>query len=111
MQDMIYLATVLTQEKNTVAILASDAEGGKIVLAAHRSLHIDCSEIIKEASKILGGSGGGKKTLAQGGGPLSGSVTEVIRFCKKGVKEAMVKNIGDKKTTKISSKKSDENKK
>ena len=31
--------------------------------------NFDCSSIVREAGKILGGGGGGKNTLAQAGGP------------------------------------------
>ena len=40
--------------------------------------NIDCSKIIKESGKILGGGGGGSKTLAQSGGPNKHKIDEAF---------------------------------
>ena len=44
---------------------------------------IDCSSIIKEVSKIAGGSGGGSKIFAQGGGIFADKKDEIIEYVKK----------------------------
>lgn len=44
---------------------------------------IDCSSIIKEISKIAGGSGGGSKIFAQGGGIFADKKDEIIEYVKK----------------------------
>lgn len=55
------------------------------ILKASESLKdkIDCSSIIKEISKIAGGSGGGSKIFAQGGGIFADKKDEIIEYVKK----------------------------
>jgi alanyl-tRNA synthetase len=68
--DELLKAAALLAEQDCVALLGS--ETGKLVAAVGRSglaRGIKAGAIIKAAAKALGGGGGGKPDLAQGGGP------------------------------------------
>jgi len=40
-----------------------------ITIASSSDVNIDCSKIASEAGRILGGRGGGRREVAQAGGP------------------------------------------
>ena len=63
----------LGESKPTVVALAGEAEGGKAVIIvatneAARNNGIKAGDLARTASKMLGGGGGGKPDMAQGGG-------------------------------------------
>ena len=87
MKELIKLAGEFTKEKNVVAILGSDKNGGKLVIACNKNLDIDCVWIAKESAKIIGGTGGGRKDFAQAGGSFSGNIGEAIKLAEKMVKK------------------------
>jgi alanyl-tRNA synthetase len=55
-------------EKGGVALLASMGETARVVLASGDK-RVNAGEIIGQVCSLLGGKGGGKPTMAQGGGP------------------------------------------
>jgi alanyl-tRNA synthetase len=55
-------------EKGGVALLACAGETARVVLASGDP-RVDAGEIISQLCGLLGGKGGGKPTIAQGGGP------------------------------------------
>lgn len=55
-------------EKGGVALLAGAGESARVVLASGDP-RVNAGEIIGQVCGLLGGKGGGKPTLAQGGGP------------------------------------------
>jgi len=55
-------------EKGGVALLAGAGESARVVLASGDP-RVNAGEIIGQVCNLLGGKGGGKPTLAQGGGP------------------------------------------
>ncbi|PKL64750.1 MAG: alanine--tRNA ligase [Methanomicrobiales archaeon HGW-Methanomicrobiales-3] len=55
-------------EKGGVALLAGGGESARVVLASGDP-RVNAGEIIGQVCGLLGGKGGGKPTLAQGGGP------------------------------------------
>jgi alanyl-tRNA synthetase len=68
--DELLKAAALLAEQDCVALLGS--ETGKLVAAVGKSglaKGIKAGDIIKAAAKALGGGGGGRPELAQGGGP------------------------------------------
>ncbi|PJZ48469.1 alanine--tRNA ligase [Leptospira saintgironsiae] len=73
---------IKVREKEIVAILASkNAEDASIVITCSASLagKIHCGELVKTACEILGGKGGGKPDMAQGGGKEVSKVEEAVR--------------------------------
>jgi alanyl-tRNA synthetase len=70
MKDLIQLASEVVQQGGVVAILASGAGGaGKIVVARSEDVDVNAGDVVREAAQVMGGRGGGKPQLAQGGGP------------------------------------------
>jgi uncharacterized protein YihD (DUF1040 family) len=70
MDELIETATRLS-EMDFVAILGGNR--GKVVAAVGKTgieRGVKAGDLIKAASKVLGGGGGGRPELAQGGGPL-----------------------------------------
>lgn len=86
MKDLIGIAGEQIKSPKTVAVLGSDKDGGKLLIARSKDLSIDCSEIVRDAAKIIGGSGGGKKDFAQGGGPLDGKINDAVKYAINSVK-------------------------
>jgi alanyl-tRNA synthetase len=55
-------------EKGGVALIAGAGDMARVVLASGNP-KVNAGEIIGQICELLGGKGGGKPTLAQGGGP------------------------------------------
>jgi alanyl-tRNA synthetase len=76
--DLIKTATLLA-EQDFVVLLGSDT--GKLVAAVGKSglaKGVKAGKMIKAASKMLGGGGGGRPELAQGGGPDVSRLDEAL---------------------------------
>ncbi len=83
-EELIKMVPLLAKE-DVVVILASSNDGAKIVVSAGPvavKRGIDSGAIVRELSKMVGGGGGGKPGLAQGGGPKVEKLDEAM---KKGV--------------------------
>jgi len=89
MDELVALAKTLIKEENMAVVLGSDKNGGKIVISRSENVDIDCSSIIKDAVKLIGGRGGGSKDFAQGGGPLEGNISDAIKIAKKKIREVL----------------------
>jgi alanyl-tRNA synthetase len=68
MSDLSLCAQTLTQNPLTAVLLASAGEKAALLLAVSPDLGMDVSILLKEALARFGAKGGGKPTLAQGGG-------------------------------------------
>ncbi|MHC1567565.1 MAG: alanine--tRNA ligase [Candidatus Syntropharchaeia archaeon] len=76
--EMIKCASLIS-EKDAAALLIN--ESGRSVVSLPLEMvkrGKDAREIVKEMSEILGGSGGGKPELAQGGGPNTDRIREAL---------------------------------
>jgi alanyl-tRNA synthetase len=86
MKHLVNLAKELIGHPKTVAVLGSDENGAKVVVARSQDLQIDCRPLVKEAMSIVNGSGGGKPDFAQGGGTdaskLETAVDRVVALIK-----------------------------
>lgn len=80
-ETLIKAATMLS-ESDTVAILGGASGGSaKIVVSVGRSgieRGLNAADIVRAAAKYIGGGGGGKPDLAQGGGPNAGGLRAAI---------------------------------
>lgn len=69
-----------------IALLAGTTEDGKVVLAAlvdpAFSKKIPAGEIIKTTAPLVGGRGGGRPEMAQGGGTEPGNITKALEAGK-----------------------------
>jgi alanyl-tRNA synthetase len=79
-EEVRILASKIVQREPSIALLAtSDAKGARLVFARSSSLTQDMGRFLSQACSALGGRGGGKPDLAQGGGPSVERIEEVIR--------------------------------
>ncbi len=80
-EELIKAATEFSKDDNVVAILASDVGGVKIVVAAGaraQKMGVNAGAIVREMSKLVGGGGGGKPGIAQGGGTDVARIEEAL---------------------------------
>jgi alanyl-tRNA synthetase len=74
------LASKIVQQEPSVALLATkSAEAARLVFARSASLAQNMGQLLAEACEALGGRGGGKPDLAQGGGPGSDKIEDAIQ--------------------------------
>ncbi|TFH41441.1 MAG: alanine--tRNA ligase, partial [ANME-2 cluster archaeon] len=91
-EELVKAAGEFTKQPDVVAILASDQGGAKIVAAAGEKavqLGANSGEMVREMSKIVGGGGGGRADLAQGGGPDAGKIDEALECGLKVLRESL----------------------
>ncbi len=70
MTELLTLAQELMKEERTVAILGSSDGGAKIVVSRSPDVAgVKSGDVVREATRAMGGGGGGKPDLAQGGAP------------------------------------------
>ena len=89
--ELIEVASALTRDdRSSVAVLGTrDKMASLVVMAGEAALHagINCGKIAAEAARTLGGGGGGKPEMGQGGGPkvkkLSAAFDTAIEICKR----------------------------
>jgi alanyl-tRNA synthetase len=69
-----YVLILFTVHEGTVRIVISVSPD----LFAEKPAHLDAGQLMKEIAPIVGGKGGGRPDLAQGGGPDMGSVDKAM---------------------------------
>ncbi|MFQ5910934.1 MAG: alanine--tRNA ligase, partial [Thermoplasmata archaeon] len=89
--ELMALAKQLISRRNVVAILGSKNGKASILIGRSPEVDLDCGPIAKEASQLIGGSGGGKPDFAQGGGPESEHLEEAIEVTREKVKAIFAK--------------------
>lgn len=82
-KDLRELSDLIRSRESDSVVLFGSSIGGKALLlfAATKSAvssGIDCGNIIKEVSKLTGGSGGGRKDMAQAGGKTTESLERAL---------------------------------
>lgn len=90
-EELIKAASEFCKNDDVVAILAGGSNGVKLVVAAGANAQkagVNSGSIVRELSRIVGGGGGGKPGIAQGGGTDASKIDEALM---KGVE--MVKEI------------------
>jgi alanyl-tRNA synthetase len=91
MNEMIGAAKETTEKEPSVVVLVSvtEGQGAQAVVARSATVELDAREVIKEVAKVLGGKGGGKPFLAQGGGPNGNKTGEALEKAKAVVRKAL----------------------
>ncbi|MCX9025997.1 MAG: alanine--tRNA ligase [Candidatus Methanoperedens sp.] len=80
-EELIKAATEFSKNDDVVALLASDVGGVKFVVAAGeraQKMGVNAGAIVREMSKLVGGGGGGKPGIAQGGGTDVTGIEEAL---------------------------------
>ncbi len=78
-EELKLLARRLVEGEPAVALLASkEGDMARLVFARSESLEFNMGQLMSEACAVLGGKGGGKPELAQGGGPNIARVDEAV---------------------------------
>ncbi|KAF5425492.1 MAG: alanyl-tRNA synthetase, partial [Candidatus Methanocomedens sp.] len=93
-EELVKAAAEFTKESDVVALLASDLGGAKIVAAAGdmaRENGANSGDLVREMSRVVGGGGGGRAELAQGGGPDAGKIDEALERGMEVLRESLVK--------------------
>ena len=94
MNELVKIATDLTEKEGGVDIAIVGNDQGKIVGASSKNAMtkgIMINEIIKEAAGLLGGGGGGRPNLAQGAGKNFNKMPEVLESVMNRIKNASSK--------------------
>jgi alanyl-tRNA synthetase len=78
-EEVRILASKIVQHEPAIALLATtDDKGARLVFARSASLTQDMGQLLAKACTTLGGRGGGKPDLAQGGGPAVAKIDDTI---------------------------------
>jgi alanyl-tRNA synthetase len=88
-QDIRDLAAAITEKPKTVAMLASGGERVHMVFSRSSDLEIDMRKAMQAACSLVGGKGGGKPEVCQGGGKSPEKVAEALAEAEKTVSEML----------------------
>lgn len=80
--ELIKIASEFSKHLGTITLLASRHKGVKLVASASREAveaGVNAGSILREISPILGGGGGGKPEIAQGGGRYPDKIEEALQ--------------------------------
>jgi alanyl-tRNA synthetase len=84
---------VVKRNAETVVILyGADSRNARIMVVAGEAAverGVNAGEIVREASGVLGGGGGGKPGFAQGGGTRTGQLSKAVEAAEKLVKKQL----------------------
>jgi alanyl-tRNA synthetase len=87
-EEVRLLAAKIVQAEPAIALLATkETESARLVFARSATLAENMGQLIAEACRAVGGRGGGRPDLAQGGGPQTQNVEEAIRAAGEQVRE------------------------
>jgi len=86
-EDLRRLASAIAAHAGAVALLGSREESGaRLVFARHAGAPGDMNALLREACRALEGRGGGRPDLAQGGGPRTDLLPEVIEHAARSLR-------------------------
>ena len=78
------LASAIVRESGTIALLVGDGTPAPVVIARSADVDLDAAEWMKQATGSLGGRGGGRPELAQGG--LGVSPERILAYARETLK-------------------------
>jgi alanyl-tRNA synthetase len=82
------LAQRLAKKETCVVFLGLKGDRAQLAFARSADLPYDMSALLKGACQIIGGGGGGRPDMAQGGGPAGDRLEEALEFALGAFKEA-----------------------
>jgi alanyl-tRNA synthetase len=77
-EELKLLAQKITQQGPSIALLASTTDMVRLVFARSEGLSQNMGKLLGEACATMGGRGGGRPELAQGGAPNATKLAEVL---------------------------------
>jgi len=84
------LAQRLARREACVALLGlKKSDGALLAFARSADLPYDMGALLKEACQIIGGSGGGRPDMAQGGGPTRDKLEQALEFARRTLEETL----------------------
>jgi alanyl-tRNA synthetase len=87
LEEVRMLAQKIVQREPSIALLATkDSASVRLVFARAASLAHNMGELVTKGCQALGGRGGGRPDLAQGGGPNVEKISEVMRDAIESIK-------------------------
>ncbi|MFQ5908711.1 MAG: alanine--tRNA ligase [Thermoplasmata archaeon] len=90
-KELVLLAKELLGHSGVIGILGAGNGSASMLIGRSENVSLDAREAIASAAKILGGSGGGKADLAQGGGPRTDRLEEALEEARKDVQRLLGK--------------------
>jgi alanyl-tRNA synthetase len=79
LEEIRVLAAKIVKREPSIALLGTkESTAARLVFSRSESLTQNMGQLLSEACQLLGGRGGGKPELAQGGGPNVERVEEAI---------------------------------
>lgn len=89
-EDLPALANALVQNPGIVAILGGRQNGTARLLVARSSdvTSVMCGDIVRKACAVMGGSGGGKPEMAQGGGTQPEKLSDALKLARSEVERS-----------------------
>ncbi|HSE98555.1 MAG TPA: DHHA1 domain-containing protein [Blastocatellia bacterium] len=89
-EELRMLASKIVSSEQAISLLGTrDENAARIVFACSASLDQDMGRLLAEACQRLGGRGGGKPDLAQGGGPQKERLDEAIANAAQKLRESL----------------------
>jgi alanyl-tRNA synthetase len=86
-EEVRILANKIIEREPAIALLGSRGGGAaRLVFARSRSLWQDMGQLMQQACQVLGGRGGGRPEIAQGGGPQVDKLEEAINLAAEKIK-------------------------
>lgn len=76
------LALKICSRPGIVALLADESDQLRVVFARSADSPVDVSSVLKKCIERFGGRGGGRPSLAQGGGLPANAAIEILNFAK-----------------------------
>jgi alanyl-tRNA synthetase len=88
MEEAVKVASLLLKDAD-IAVVFGVNSGISVVGMRTEEAEVDMGEVVREACRILGGGGGGKKDFARGAGPDKGRLPEAKRWVEEYIKEKL----------------------
>ena len=80
-EEVRILASKIVRAEQAIALLGTkDAGAARLVFARSASLTENMGQLLSEACQLLGGRGGGRPEMAQGGGPAADKLDDAIKL-------------------------------
>jgi alanyl-tRNA synthetase len=89
-EEVRILASKIVEAEPAIALLATkQPDGARMVFARSTSLTGDLGKLMSEACAIVGGRGGGRPDIAQGGGPNTDKIEQALEAASTSISTAV----------------------